>query len=94
MSTFFMFGKYSQEAVKEISKERTDRATSLIEKFGGKVDSVYALLGEHDLVLITDFPGTEEAMKASLALTRLTGVAFSTCPAVTVETFDRMAAEI
>ena len=50
MSTFFMFGKYSSEAVKEVSAERTSKATSLMERFGGRVNSMYALLGEHDLV--------------------------------------------
>ena len=94
MATFFMFGKYSQEAVKELSAERTGEATDLIDKFGGKVNSMYALLGEYDLVLIVGFPGVEEAMKASLSLTKLTGISFSTSPAVTVETFDKMIAEI
>ena len=56
MVTFFMFGKYSSEALKEMSTERTDKAASIITKFGGEVKSMYALLGEHDLVLIVDFP--------------------------------------
>ena len=94
MSTFFMFGKYSSEAVKQISAERTGKATSLIEGFGGKVNSMYALLGQHDLVLIVDLPGVEEAMKTSLALSKLTGIAFSTSPAVSVDTFDKITAEI
>jgi hypothetical protein len=29
-------------------------------------------------------------MKASVALARLTGICFQTCPAVTVEMFDRL----
>jgi hypothetical protein len=29
-------------------------------------------------------------MKASVTLTKLTGIAFTTCPAVTVEVFDRL----
>ncbi len=92
MSTFLMFGRYSSEAVKQISAERTGKATSVIKKFGGQVNSMYALLGEYDLVLIVELPGAEEAMKASLALTQLTGISFSTSPAVTVETFDKMVA--
>ena len=92
MATFFMLGKYSAEAVKQISAERTSKAASLIEKFGGRVNSMYALLGEYDLVLIVDFPGMQEAMKASLALTQLTGISFSTSAAITVESFDEMVA--
>jgi uncharacterized protein with GYD domain len=94
MATFFMFGKYSSEGLQEMSAERTGKAVSLIKKFDGKVDSVYALLGEQDLVLIVDFPGVEQAMKASVALTKMTGVSFTSSPAVPVEDFDKMMAEI
>ena len=94
MATFFMFGKYSPEALKEMSAERTDKAVGLIKKFGGEVDSMYALLGERDLVLIVDFPELEQAIKASVALTKTTGVSFTSSPAVPVEEFDRMIAGI
>jgi uncharacterized protein with GYD domain len=94
MATFFMFGRYSQEAIKGISAERTKRVIEVIEKAGGKVNSMYALLGEYDLVFITDFPGTDAAMKASVALNKLTGISFSTSPAVTVEDFDKLTADI
>ncbi len=94
MATFLMFGKYTPEAVKGICGERTKKAVSLLKKFGGEVKSIYALLGEKDLLLIVTFPGLEEAMKASVALSKLTGVSFTTSPAVTVEEFDKMMAEI
>jgi uncharacterized protein with GYD domain len=94
MATFFMFGKYSSVALKDMSAERTDMAVSLIKKFGGEVNSMYALLGEQDLVLIVDFPEVEQAMKASVALTKMTGVSFTTTPAVPVEDFDKMMTEI
>jgi uncharacterized protein with GYD domain len=94
MATFFMFGKYSSEALKEMSTERTEKAVSLIKTFGGEVKSMYALLGEQDLVLIVDFPEIGQAMKASVGLTKMTGVSFTTSPAVAVEDFDMMIAEI
>jgi len=93
MSTFFMFGKYSSEAIKEISIERTEEAKNIIEKCGGKLESIYALLGAFDLVIIANYPGNEEAMKASIGLNRLTGISFSTIPAVSVEHFDELVAE-
>jgi uncharacterized protein with GYD domain len=94
MATYFMFGKYSSKALKEMSAKRTDKAMGLIKKFGGKVNSMYALLGGQDLVLIVDFPGIEGAMKASVALNKLTGIAFTTSPAVTVKEFDKMMTEV
>ena len=94
MATFFMFGKYSSEALKEMGAERTEKAANLIKKFGGEVNSMYALLGEQDLVLIVDFPEVEQVIKASVALTKMTGVSFTSLPAVAVEDFDKMIAEI
>jgi len=94
MATFLMFGKYSIESVKQISSKRTKGAVNLIKKFGGEVKGMYALLGEKDLVFILTFPGMEQAMKASVALSKLTGISFTTFPAVTVEDFDKLVAEI
>ena len=90
MATFLMFGKYSSEAIKGISSKRTEEAVSLIKKSGGEVRSMYALLGEKDLVFILTFPGIEGAMKASIALSKLTGISFTTLPAISVEDFDKM----
>lgn len=94
MATFFMFGKYSGEALKEMSAERTERSVSLIKKMGGEVNSMYALLGEKDLVLIVNFPGIEQAMKASVTLSKLTGISFTTSQAITVEEFDKMMSKV
>jgi uncharacterized protein with GYD domain len=94
MATFFMFGSYSAEALKGISAERTEKANNIIQKLGGKLKSIYALLGEKDLVIIVEFPGIEEAIKASIAINRLTGISFSTSQAVSVEEFDKIIAEI
>lgn len=90
MATFVMFGKYSAEAVKGISSERTKKAAALIKKMGGEIKGMYALLGEDDLVLIVTLPGVEQAMKFSVALHKLTGISFTTSPAVTVEEFDKL----
>ncbi|MBN1218267.1 MAG: GYD domain-containing protein [Anaerolineae bacterium] len=94
MATYFLFGKYSAGALQGMSAQRTEEAKALIKKFGGEVKSGYALLGEHDLVLIVDLPGTEQAMKASVALAKLTGIAFATAPAVSVADFDKLMAEV
>ena len=94
MATFLMFGKYSSRALQEMSIQRTDKAVELIKRFGGEVQAMYATLGQHDLVFVLSLPGTEEAMKASVALTKLTGIAFSTSPAMAVQDFDRLMGEI
>ena len=91
MATFFMFGKYSSEAAKRISAERTEKAREAIAKLGGEVKEIYILLGEYDLVIIADLPRMAEAMQASIALKRLTDISFFTAAAMPVEEFDEMA---
>lgn len=94
MATYLMFGKYSSDALKGISANRTEKARKLVQKYGGEIKSIYALLGENDLVIIATFPGAEEAIKSSIAVTKLTGISFITSEALEVEDFDRMIAEI
>jgi uncharacterized protein with GYD domain len=94
MPIFMMFGKYSSEALKGISPERTDKAVELIKKNGGKVVSMYAVLGEHDLVFTLDFPDGEKALATSVALNKLTGISFTTSPVVEVEKFDKLMTEV
>lgn len=91
MATFFMFGRYSPEAIREISIERTQQAISEIKKLGGEVRAMHALLGEYDLLFCVELAGIDDAIKASVALSRLTGISFTTCPAVSIEMFDQLA---
>ena len=91
MAKFLMLGKYSVEAIKGITAERTKKVVQTIENAGGNVNSMYALLGNYDLAFVVDFPGITEMMKASVALTKLTGIGFITSPAISVEEFDRIA---
>ena len=90
MAIFFMFGKYSPEARRDISAERTQQAMEVIKKLGGEVNAMHALLGPYDVLFCVTLPGIEDAIKASLALSDLTGISFTTCPAVTVEAFDEL----
>ena len=94
MATFLMFGKYSSDAVKQISADRTEKTMKLVKQFKGDIKGMYALLGEYDLLFIAEFPGAEQAMKFSVALAKLTGIAFTTSPAVTVAEFDKLMAEV
>ena len=94
MGTYIMFGTYSAEAMKGMSVERTAKSTQLITNHGGEVISMYAMLGEKDLVFIANFPNSEQAMKASVALSKATNITFSTAPAVTVNAFDKLMADV
>ena len=84
MRTFFIFGKASSGELREISIKYRAQAVKLVESLGGDVKSIYMMLREKYLVIVFVFPGLREAMKASLALSKLTGISFQTCPAVLV----------
>jgi uncharacterized protein with GYD domain len=90
MAIFLMFGKYSSEAVKHISSDRTKKTREVIQKHGGKIISMYAVMGEHDLVFTIDFPDTSKAVATSVALHKLTGIHFTTSAIVDVEQFDKL----
>jgi len=90
MAKFLMLGKYSVEAIRGIAADRTKKGIEIIEKAGGKINAMYALLGRYDLAFVVDFPGVAEAMKASVALAKLTGIGFTTSPAVPIEEFDKL----
>ncbi len=92
MATFLMFGKYNTEAIKGISAQRTQKASEIVGKLGGKVLASYALLGCHDLIFVCDLPDTAKAFKVSTELAKATGIGFTTAPAMTVAEFDKLVA--
>jgi uncharacterized protein with GYD domain len=93
MATFVMFGEYSQDSIKDISAKRTEKAKDLIKKNGGEIKAGYALLGKVDLVLVLELPDSEQAMKTSVALSKMLGISFTTAPAVSMKRFDKMMEE-
>ena len=93
MPIFMMFGKYSTEAMRGISPERTEKVIQIIKQNEGKVVSMVAVMGEHDLVFTLDFPNAENAFATSVALNRYTGISFTTSPVVEVEMFDKLIAK-
>jgi len=93
MTTFFMFGNYTPDAVDKISAARTDSAGAIIAGCGGVLKSAYALLGETDIIAIAEFPSVEMALKASVALSKQLGITFKTAPAVSMDNFDRLVTE-
>ena len=92
MATYFMFGIYDADALDDISAERTRAAHQVVESTGGKIEALYVLMGDTDLVLIADFPDARKAIKASIELSKLTGISFSTTPAMKVQEFDQLIA--
>ena len=92
MNTYIMMGKYSLDAIAKINPTRTKKGEEIIAACQGKLKSGYAMLGEKDLILITEFPSTEKAIKASSTLSKELGIGFTTSPAISFEEFDKVIA--
>ena len=90
MTTFIMRGKYSIDAVRLISGERTMKGNQIIQQCGGTMVGAYATLGDADILVIAKFPGVDEAMKASIVLNKALGISFATVPAIPVDDFDKL----
>ena len=55
MTTFFFFGTYTRDAMNGIDAKRTRTAEDRRSKgSAGKLRSVYALLGDHDIVMVAE----------------------------------------
>lgn len=90
MATFILVGTYSQDAIDEISSQRTENSRKIIADNGGEMLSAYVSLGETDLYLICEFPDMPSAMKSSIALTKSTDISFSTNECMSAEEFDKL----
>lgn len=64
MSTYVTLFNYSTEGFKELSEERRQQQIRLIESQGGRVIGAYGLMGEWDVLFITEFPDEQSAMRA------------------------------
>jgi uncharacterized protein with GYD domain len=90
MATFLMLGRYSMVGIHGASAGRTKKVVAMMERCGGKVKSIYALLGGYDLAIVAEFPGVREAVKASFTASKATGISFSSLPAMPVAEFDKL----
>ena len=94
MQTYYMLGKYTTVGVKHIAAVRSGNCIRMIENLGGEVILLDALLGEYDLAIIARFPDNKAALRATLALEKLTELTLKTMPAISVAEFDQLALEI
>jgi len=70
MAHYLMEVGYTADAWKALIKEPEDRSRSIrpvIEKLGGSLEGAWLAFGEHDLILIVEFPANASAAAFSLA---------------------------
>jgi uncharacterized protein with GYD domain len=88
MAMFVTLVKWTDQGIKgyKDSVARADAFTALVEKSGGRVLGNYWMLGEYDLVTITEAPDAETATAVLLQVGALGNVRTTTMHA-----FDRAA---
>ena len=67
MPTYITLCKYSADGFKDLSEERRQQQIRLIESHGGRLSAAYGLMGEWDVLLVTEFPDEKSAMRALVA---------------------------
>ena len=91
MKTFLIFGKSSPKELKELSLKYKAEIVRLVKDTGGDVGSMYVMLEKY-MILISAFPGMKTAEKASITLTKFTGISFRTLPVIPVDEFYELTA--
>lgn len=91
MKTFLIFGKSSPKELKELSLKYKAEIVRLVKDTGGDVGSMYVMLEKY-MILISAFPGIKTAEKASITLSKFTGISFRTLPAIPVDEFYELTA--
>ena len=88
MSTYFLLGNYSNASLAAAREARTNAVVGILEELNGQIIAIYALLGAFDLALVVNLPDNLSAMKASIEISRQTGITFTTLPGIPIDHFD------
>jgi uncharacterized protein with GYD domain len=70
MPTYISLIQYTQQGIQKIkeSPARLDQARKGFEAAGGKIKDFFLVMGEYDLVIISEMPNDEAVAKVSLTL--------------------------
>jgi uncharacterized protein with GYD domain len=60
MALFLMYGKHTAEGLKDMIADRTKAAVKMVKQMGGKIQSMCAAPGEHDLACVVQLPSNAE----------------------------------
>lgn len=85
MPHYISLARFTSQGLSKIkdSPSRLDAAKRAAEAAGGKVHAWYLTMGEHDAVIVTEFPTDEVAAKFMLSTISLGNIALQTMKAFT-----------
>ena len=96
MATYLSLLHWTKEGLENIknSPSRLDAARKAIEPSGGKITSVYMLMGQYDLAVVIEAPDDATLARFSLALGAKGGVRTETMRAFTEDEYRKIISSI
>ncbi len=96
MATYITLARYTQQGIERIkdSPARLDAAKKAAQAMGVEIKQFYLVMGEYDLVLITEAPNDEAETKFLLATGSLGNVRTETFRAYTEDEFRKVIAAL
>ena len=92
MPTYVSLARYSDQGIRNIkeSASRLDAAKKAYQAAGGELKQFFLLMGQYDILIVSEFPNDEAAGKVALMLGSLGNVRTESCRAFTEAEFRKL----
>ena len=96
MTIYVMLGSLKHDAFEKLDgiEERDGKAAKVIESLGGKLITLYYMLGRYDFMAIIDMPGKEELVKLLAIVGKFGTVRTETLETIPAEMLYKIAKEV
>jgi len=96
MSTHIVLIKWTQEGIKNVkeSPNRLDMAKKAFLAAGAELKEFYLVMGQYDMVIVTEGPDDETAAKLALAIGSQGAISTETLRAFTEDEYRKIIAEL
>jgi uncharacterized protein with GYD domain len=96
MPTYISLINLTQEGIKNVkeSPDRLDAAKKAFQAFGGELKEFYLVMGQYDMVVVSEGPDDETAAKLALVIGSQGAISTETLRAFTEDEYRKIIAEL
>ncbi|MFQ5890217.1 MAG: GYD domain-containing protein [Gemmatimonadota bacterium] len=96
MPTYITLLRWTQKGIEQVkdSAARYEGAKKLFESMGAEIKAIYLVMGQYDLVIVTEGPDDESLAKAALAAASRGFVRTESMRAFTEDEYRRIIADL
>ena len=96
MATYISLLSYTQQGIQNIkdSPSRLDSAKKAFEAMGAKVVAFYLVMGQYDIIMVTEAPDDETVAKLALSIGSLGSIRTQTLRAFTEDEYRKVIASL